>query len=84
MSRNGKGVSKAAYVGGWTAAFAVLLAIMIVLTSVLQSYDSIITTFLGSVGGGLVTKDAAVDTQYFKTDADYKEKDGSGPSASRP
>ena len=37
MARNGKGVSKAAYVGGWTAAFAVLLAIMNVLTSVLSA-----------------------------------------------
>ena len=71
MARNGKGLSRPAYVGIWSAVFAVLLAVMIILTTVLQSYDSIITTYLGTVGGGLVTREGEVDTQYFKTDADY-------------
>ena len=67
-----KGIGKKTFIGVWTAVFAVLLAVIILLTSVLNRYDSVITQFLGSVGGGITATDSeGTDTQYFKLDDDY-------------
>ncbi len=67
-----KGIGKKTFIGVWTAVFVVILAVMILLTSVLNRYDSVITQFLGSVGGGITsTGSEGTDTQYFKLDDDY-------------
>lgn len=65
-------MKKRTFIGIWTAVFAVVLAVMILLTSVLNQYSSVVTQFLGSVGGGItVSGDNQQDAQYFKLDEDY-------------
>ncbi|MBQ4428007.1 MAG: glycoside hydrolase family 3 C-terminal domain-containing protein [Oscillospiraceae bacterium] len=66
-----KGMKKSTFLGVWSGVFALILAFMLVLTIVLNSYDSIVTQFLGSVGGGITASDGTGDTEYFKLDADY-------------
>ena len=68
-----RGMRRGVFVGVWTAVFATALAFMIVLTLVLGYYDSIVTTFFGSVGGGITIPEGAeeIDSQYFKNDTDY-------------
>lgn len=65
-----KGMNKFVFIGIWSAVFAVLLAIMIAVTCILQYYDSVVTQFLGSVGGGVTIPDdiGDVDTQYYGLD----------------
>lgn len=68
-----KGMHKSVFIGSWTAVFAAVLAVMVLLTSVTSTYDSVITQFLGSVGGGIKTSGdgAEADPIYFKNDEDY-------------
>ena len=44
-----KGLSKGLFIGLWSAAFAVLIGGTIAISSVASYYDSIITTFLGTI-----------------------------------
>lgn len=69
---NNKGMKRSIFVGIWTAVFAVLIALMIIVTSITSFYDSVITSFLGSVGGGVTIPEGAedIDSQYFKMDYD--------------
>ncbi len=66
-----KGMRKSVFIGSWTAVFAVILAGMVLLTSITSTYDSVITQFLGSVGGGIKASESGADPIYFKNDEDY-------------
>ena len=64
-------MKKSVFIGIWSGVFALLLALMITLTCVLSHYDSVVTDFLGSVGGNL--SGGSGDSQYYKADYDSPE-----------
>lgn len=66
-----KGLHKYAFIGIWSAVFVVLLAIMIAATCITSYYDSVITDYLGSVGGSVSSSGDA--SNYFKADYDSVE-----------
>ena len=75
MENEKKGMKRWVFVTIWSVVFAVLIAVMSVITAITNYYDSVITMFMGSVGGGVTVPDGAenIDSQYFKLD--YASKD---------
>ncbi len=75
MENEKKGMKRWVFVTIWSVVFAVLIAVMSVITAITGYYDSVITMFMGSVGGGVTVPEGAenIDSQYFKLD--YASKD---------
>lgn len=69
LSVERKGLKKSVFIAVWTAVFAILLAIAIAATCVCTYYDSVITQFLGSIGGGTSGGVQHYDLDYSDADA---------------
>ncbi len=65
-----KGLKKGVFLGVWSGVFALVLAVLIALTCVATHYDSVLTQFMKSVGGGTSGEATDVDSRYFKLDYD--------------
>ena len=63
-----KGLKKGVFLGVWSGVFALVLAVLIALTCVATHYDSVLTQFMKSVGGGTSGEATDVDSRYFKLD----------------
>lgn len=71
--KKGTGIKKKTYISIVAVILAVVLGLVTTINGVMIHWDSVLSMYLGTIGGGVSDSENTVDTNYFKSD--YESSD---------